>query len=189
MTAGKPVAPPEKGERVSKPPAAAGGILRDTTGGTGNGGAAGGRTAGPPRVPSQGVAGSQHHRAGDGGTAREDGGTARGDSGTAREDGGSARGDGVTSAPRGGWRGRVADMLEFARQQLDGDGEADQFGFDPEFNGRVLMPMARALYQRWFGIQMRGLSHVPEGRPGAGGRQPFRHAPGQRDHAPGWAAR
>jgi 1-acyl-sn-glycerol-3-phosphate acyltransferase len=85
-------------------------------------------------------------------------GTARGDDGTARGDDGVARGD-------GGWRSRVADVLEFARQRLDGEGEVDQFGFDPDFNGRVLMPMARALYQRWFGVQMRGLPHVPEAGP------------------------
>jgi len=78
--------------------------------------------------------------------------------------GGVAREDGVT-APRGGWRSRVADVLEFARQQLEGEGEVDQFGFDPEFNGRVLMPVARALYQRWFGVQMRGLPYVPEAGP------------------------
>jgi 1-acyl-sn-glycerol-3-phosphate acyltransferase len=79
--------------------------------------------------------------------------------------GGAAGGGGVASAPRGGWRSRVADVLEFARQQLDGDSEVDRFGFDPEFNGRVLMPMARALYQRWFGVQMRGLPHVPGAGP------------------------
>ena len=64
-----------------------------------------------------------------------------------------------------GWRSRVADVLEFARRQLDGESEVDQFGFDPEFNSRVLIPVARALYQRWFGVQMQGLSHVPEAGP------------------------
>jgi 1-acyl-sn-glycerol-3-phosphate acyltransferase len=82
----------------------------------------------------------------------------------ASADGGTARGDGGASA-RGDWRSRAADILEFARRQLDGECEADQFGFDPEFNSRVLMPIARVLYRRWFGVQMRGLAHVPEAGP------------------------
>ncbi|HUL26677.1 MAG TPA: lysophospholipid acyltransferase family protein [Streptosporangiaceae bacterium] len=82
----------------------------------------------------------------------------------ASADGGTARGDGGTSA-RGDWRSRAADVLEFARRQLDGECEADQFGFDPEFNSRVLMPIARVLYRRWFEVQMRGLAHVPEAGP------------------------
>jgi len=69
------------------------------------------------------------------------------------------------SAAGDGWRGRLASVLEFARRQLDGESEVDQFGFDPEFNSRVLMPIARLLYQHWFGVQMRGLAHVPEAGP------------------------
>jgi len=72
---------------------------------------------------------------------------------------------GAGGAPDGGWRSRLADVLEFARRQLDSESEVDQFGFDPEFNSRVLMPVARILYQRWFGVRMRGLPHVPEAGP------------------------
>jgi len=75
-------------------------------------------------------------------------------------------------APGGGWRSRLADVLEFARRQLDGESEVDQFGFDPEFNSRVLMPAARVLYQRWFGVQMRaaGACRQPVGACGKGNR-------------------
>jgi 1-acyl-sn-glycerol-3-phosphate acyltransferase len=59
------------------------------------------------------------------------------------------------------WRARVAEAAEFTRRQIVGQGEVDQFGFDPEFNSRVLMPLARALYQRWFRVRMKGLAHVP----------------------------
>jgi hypothetical protein len=52
--------------------------------------------------------------------------------------------------------------MEFARRQLNGESETDQFGFDPEFNSRMLFPVARVLHQRWFRLQMRGLP------PGAG---------------------
>jgi len=91
-----------------------------------------------------------------------------GGGGAGRAPGGGRRtaaGDGQRSAAGGGWRGRLASVLEFARRQLDGESEVDQFGFDPEFNSRVLMPIARLLYQHWFGVQMRGLAHVPEAGP------------------------
>jgi 1-acyl-sn-glycerol-3-phosphate acyltransferase len=68
----------------------------------------------------------------------------------------------AAGAADGGWRSRLADILDFASRQLDGETEVDQFGFDPEFNSRVLMPVARVLYQHWFGVRMRGLAHVPE---------------------------
>ena len=78
------------------------------------------------------------------------------------EDRGVTGEGGAAPAADGGWRSRVADVLEFARRQLDGDSEVDEFGFDPEFNSRVLMPIARMLYQQWFRVQMHGLAHVPD---------------------------
>jgi 1-acyl-sn-glycerol-3-phosphate acyltransferase len=64
-----------------------------------------------------------------------------------------------------GWRARVADALEFAARQVGGEAEADEFGFDPEFNTKLLMPLARALYRNWFRVRMRGLEHVPSEGP------------------------
>lgn len=59
------------------------------------------------------------------------------------------------------WRDRLSDALRFARRQVTGDGEVDEFGFDPELNSRLLIPLARLLYQQWFRVEMRGLDHVP----------------------------
>jgi 1-acyl-sn-glycerol-3-phosphate acyltransferase len=59
------------------------------------------------------------------------------------------------------WRGRIAEAVESACRQLAGDSDIDEFGFDPEFNSRVLMPAARALYQHWFRVRMKGLTNVP----------------------------
>jgi 1-acyl-sn-glycerol-3-phosphate acyltransferase len=107
--------------------------------------------------------------AGEAATARDGrSGPVPGGGGADRAPGGGRRtaaGDGQRSAAGDGWRGRLASVLEFARRQLDGESEVDQFGFDPEFNSRVLMPIARLLYQHWFGVQMRGLAHVPEAGP------------------------
>jgi 1-acyl-sn-glycerol-3-phosphate acyltransferase len=62
----------------------------------------------------------------------------------------------------GGWRARLGGAVQFARRHLSDQAAVDEFGFDPEFNSRLLMPVARALYQNWFRVQMRGMEHVPE---------------------------
>ena len=59
------------------------------------------------------------------------------------------------------WRDRLSEAARFARRQVTGEGEVDEFGFDPEFNSRLLIPLARLLYQQWFRVEMRGLEHVP----------------------------
>jgi 1-acyl-sn-glycerol-3-phosphate acyltransferase len=130
---------------VNKPPAAAGGIRRAAKPETGTSVTIDGQPVNLVHLPGLGAAGGAETGAADGQAG--------------------SPGDGADGAPGGGWRSRVADVLDFARRQLDGESEVDQFGFDPEFNSRVLMPVARALYQRWFGVRMRGLAHVPEAGP------------------------
>src|SRR5262249_33724975 len=67
-----------------------------------------------------------------------------------------------------GLRDLVGNALRAAEDHL-GDGEpVDEFGFEPEFTSRVLMPVARFFYQRWFRVQIRGLEHVPAAGPGLG---------------------
>jgi 1-acyl-sn-glycerol-3-phosphate acyltransferase len=60
-----------------------------------------------------------------------------------------------------GLRDLVGDVLRLAENQLANGGPVDEFGFDPAFNSRYLMPIARFFYQRWFRVQIRGLEHVP----------------------------
>jgi 1-acyl-sn-glycerol-3-phosphate acyltransferase len=131
-----------KGKTVTKPPAAAGGVARDATG------------EALSRVPVNG------HPAGPlpGGDDAP-----RGDDVLRGE--GVAHGGGVAPASAGGWQSRISDAVAFARRQLDGGSEADQFGFDPEFNARVLIPAIRLFYQHWFRIELRGLPNVPEAGP------------------------
>jgi 1-acyl-sn-glycerol-3-phosphate acyltransferase len=57
---------------------------------------------------------------------------------------------------------RLASGLDFLRRRLAGEYEVDEFGFDTEFNSTVLLPMARALYERWFRVEVFGLENVPE---------------------------
>jgi 1-acyl-sn-glycerol-3-phosphate acyltransferase len=67
---------------------------------------------------------------------------------------------GPSSPPVGGWREWLASAIELAARELDGH-EADQFGFDPEFNSRVLIPVARFFYQQWFQVRLQGTANVP----------------------------
>lgn len=61
----------------------------------------------------------------------------------------------------GGWIERLAGAADFLRRRFEGDFEVDPEGFDPELNRAVLMPIARALYQNWFRVKLRGVGHVP----------------------------
>jgi 1-acyl-sn-glycerol-3-phosphate acyltransferase len=64
-----------------------------------------------------------------------------------------------------GLRRLAGNVLRLAEGQLADAGPVDEFGFDPAFNSRYLMPIARFFYQRWFQVQMRGLEHVPSEGP------------------------
>jgi 1-acyl-sn-glycerol-3-phosphate acyltransferase len=60
-----------------------------------------------------------------------------------------------------GLRAMIKDVLKLAGQQPPAGDEVDEFGFDPEFSTRVLLPVAEFFYQQWFRVQIRGLEHVP----------------------------
>ena len=61
--------------------------------------------------------------------------------------------------PGADWLARAAGFIQ---RRLDGDYRVDEFGFDPEFNSAVVMPLALALYRHWFRVRMRGLRNVPD---------------------------
>jgi 1-acyl-sn-glycerol-3-phosphate acyltransferase len=58
-------------------------------------------------------------------------------------------------------RERAAAVAGFVQRRLDGEYMIDEFGFDPDLNASVLMPMVRVLYRDWFRVRMRGLENVP----------------------------
>ncbi|GAA2133993.1 lysophospholipid acyltransferase family protein [Actinomadura napierensis] len=84
-------------------------------------------------------------------SARQDGGEAGGPDGA-----GSGSGAGPGPLERG-----IASGLAFLRRRIAGDYEVDEFGYDPDFNESVLLPAARALYERWFRVELAGLENVP----------------------------
>jgi len=53
-------------------------------------------------------------------------------------------------------------LLEILQSALTSDGVVDEFGFDPEFTTRLLLPLLRPLYRSWFRIDVEGAEHVPE---------------------------
>ncbi len=75
-------------------------------------------------------------------------------------------GPSLARAPRAtstaeGLRHLAGSVLRLAESQLADEGPVDEFGFDPAFTSRYLLPVARFFYQRWFRVQIRGLEHVP----------------------------
>jgi 1-acyl-sn-glycerol-3-phosphate acyltransferase len=60
-----------------------------------------------------------------------------------------------------GLRHLAESVLRRAEAHLADEGPVDEFGFDPAFSSRYLLPVARFFYQRWFRVRIRGLEHVP----------------------------
>ncbi|MBP2707300.1 acyltransferase family protein [Microbispora sp. RL4-1S] len=56
---------------------------------------------------------------------------------------------------------RLAALLAFLRRRVTGDYEIDEFGFDPDLNGTVLLELLRPLYRQWFRVTTVGLENVP----------------------------
>jgi 1-acyl-sn-glycerol-3-phosphate acyltransferase len=66
---------------------------------------------------------------------------------------------------QGGLDRKVASALSFVRRRLAGDYEVDEFGFDPDLNEGLLLPLLRPLYERWFRVEMSGLDSIPDTGP------------------------
>ncbi|MDQ1710630.1 MAG: hypothetical protein QOE45_80 [Frankiaceae bacterium] len=60
------------------------------------------------------------------------------------------------------WERRLAGALAFARRRITGDYPIDDFGFDPDLTDHVFMAALRPLYEKWFRVEARGLSNVPD---------------------------
>ncbi|GLZ38225.1 hypothetical protein Acsp05_18490 [Actinokineospora sp. NBRC 105648] len=60
-----------------------------------------------------------------------------------------------------GLRKGAVDLLAFARRRLSGDYTVDEFGFDQELTDTLLLPPLRALYQKWFRVEVSGIENLP----------------------------
>jgi 1-acyl-sn-glycerol-3-phosphate acyltransferase len=67
-------------------------------------------------------------------------------------------------APRPGassWDRRLAEGLAFLRRRVTGDYEVDEFGYDKELTGQVLMSLIRPLYENYFRVEVKGIENIP----------------------------
>ncbi len=59
------------------------------------------------------------------------------------------------------WDGSCDELRDFARSRLTGEYAVDEFGFDPEFTERIVMPLLRVVAEKWFRIEVRGVENLP----------------------------
>jgi 1-acyl-sn-glycerol-3-phosphate acyltransferase len=59
------------------------------------------------------------------------------------------------------WQGSLEELVAYAKARLAGDYAVDQFGFDPEFTERIVLPVIRLLTEKWFRLELRGAENIP----------------------------
>jgi 1-acyl-sn-glycerol-3-phosphate acyltransferase len=60
------------------------------------------------------------------------------------------------------WERKLAGGLAFLRKRLAGEYEVDEFGFDPHLTEGLALPMLKPLYDKWFRIEVSGISNIPD---------------------------
>ena len=56
----------------------------------------------------------------------------------------------------------VAAVAEFLRRRLAGDYTVDEFGFDPQLNEAIVLPVLRLWFRSWFRVQVSGIENLPQ---------------------------
>jgi 1-acyl-sn-glycerol-3-phosphate acyltransferase len=56
----------------------------------------------------------------------------------------------------------VAAVAEFLRRRLTGDYTVDEFGFDPQLNEAIVLPVLRLWFRSWFRVQVSGIENLPQ---------------------------
>ena len=54
------------------------------------------------------------------------------------------------------------DCGRFPSKRLTGDYRVDEFGFDPQFNNAIVLPLLRFFFQNWFRVEVSGIENLPE---------------------------
>ncbi len=57
---------------------------------------------------------------------------------------------------------RIAGLADFLRKRLAGDYSVDEFGFDPQYNNAVVLPVLRFFYDTWFRVEVTGIENIPD---------------------------
>ena len=61
---------------------------------------------------------------------------------------------------------RISAIADFVSKRLSGDYAVDEFGFDPQFNDALVLPLLRFFFKNWFRVEVSGIENLP--RNGAG---------------------
>jgi 1-acyl-sn-glycerol-3-phosphate acyltransferase len=99
---------------------------------------------------------------------RREGGASGEDTGVLREIHAHRRdGDAAGEAPAqlNGLARRVAAAATFLRRRITGAYATDEFGFDPEFNDTLVMPLLRTMFNSWFRVDVTGIDNLPAAGP------------------------
>ena len=67
-----------------------------------------------------------------------------------------------SEAQPGETAGRIAAAADFLRRRLTGDYAVDEFGFDPQYNDAVVLPLFRFFYDNWFRVEVSGIDNIPD---------------------------
>ncbi|SBS76869.1 conserved hypothetical protein [uncultured Mycobacterium sp.] len=57
---------------------------------------------------------------------------------------------------------RISAIADFVSKRLTGDYTVDEFGFDPQFNNALVMPLLRFFFQNWFRVEVSGIENLPK---------------------------
>lgn len=69
---------------------------------------------------------------------------------------------GLSQPASGDLAQRIAGLADFLRKRLAGDYSVDEFGFDPQYNDAVVLPVLRFFYNTWFRVEVSGIENLPE---------------------------
>ncbi len=56
---------------------------------------------------------------------------------------------------------RISAAADFLRKRLAGDYTVDEFGFDPQYNDALVLPVLRFFFEKWFRVDVSGIENVP----------------------------
>ena len=76
-----------------------------------------------------------------------------------------SRRGGASEQALGELAARIAGAADFLRRRLSGDYTVDEFGFDPQYNDAVVIPLLRFFYDKWFRVEVSGVENIPDTGP------------------------
>ncbi len=57
---------------------------------------------------------------------------------------------------------RISAIADFVSKRLTGDYSVDEFGFDPQFNNALVLPLLRFFFRNWFRVEVSGIENLPK---------------------------